>query len=56
MDLDNMKEMMGKFFKGCGCLTVGFFILMLILTAIAVMLAISYFVDTFTVRTSNGDQ
>ena len=30
MDVDNIKEMMGKFFKGCGCLTVGFFILLLI--------------------------
>ena len=27
MDVDNLKEMAGKFFKGCGCLTVGFFIL-----------------------------
>ena len=23
MDVDNLKEMAGKFFKGCGCLTVG---------------------------------
>ena len=30
MDVDNIKEMAGKFFKGCGCLTVGFFILMII--------------------------
>ena len=33
-----------------------FFILMLVLTAIAVMLAISYFIDTFTIHMSNGDQ
>lgn len=30
MDVDNLKEMAGKFFKGCGCLTVGFFILVMI--------------------------
>ena len=30
MDLDNIKEMAGKFFKGCGCLTVGFFVLAMI--------------------------
>ena len=30
MDVDNMKEMAGKIFKGCGCLTVGFFILVMI--------------------------
>ena len=30
MDVDNLKEMAGKFFKGCGCLTVGFFVLVMI--------------------------
>ncbi len=31
MDLDNLKEIAGKFFKGCGCLTVGSFIILIII-------------------------
>ncbi len=31
MDLDNLKEMAGRFFKGCGCLTVGTFIILIII-------------------------
>ena len=31
MDLDNLKEIAGKFFKGCGCLTVGTFIILIII-------------------------
>ena len=31
MDVDNIKEMAGKFFKGCGCLTVGSFLILLII-------------------------
>ena len=31
MDVDNIKEMAGKFFKGCGCLTVGTFLILLII-------------------------
>ena len=31
MDLDNLKEMAGRFFKGCGCLTVGTFIVLIII-------------------------
>lgn len=31
MDVDNLKEMAGKFFKGCGCLTVGTFLILLII-------------------------
>lgn len=31
MDMDNLKEMAGKFFKGCGCLTVGTFLILLII-------------------------
>lgn len=30
MEMDDFKSIAGKFFKGCGCLTVGFFVLMII--------------------------
>ena len=31
MDVDYMKEVAGKFFKGCGCLTVGSVLLVMII-------------------------
>ena len=30
MDMDNFKETMGKVLKGCGCLSIGFFVLLII--------------------------
>ena len=30
MDVNDLKEMTGKVFKGCGCLSIGFFVLMII--------------------------
>ena len=46
MDVDNLKEMAGKFFKGCGCLTVGTFLILLI---------IGIFVDDEETTESNGE-
>ena len=31
MDTNNLKQMTGKFLKGCGCLSIGFFVLLIII-------------------------
>ena len=35
MDIDNLKHMMGKFLKGCGCLSIGFFVLCILVAIFA---------------------
>ena len=46
MEMDNIKEMAGKFFKGCGCLTVGCVLLVII---------VGVFVDDEETTESTGE-